>query len=304
MTRRGAGRLAVMPQLAQAIPELSSPPTPDQAAAFAADGVGVARGLFDAGEIGEIAEVFTSAGRGGPVRGVSEEQIADLDGGRLDPLKQWPRMLQPHRRDEAAFGRLARRWMLSERFRGVLAALMGEQPVAAQSMFYFKPPGGRGQALHQDNLSLRVAAGRPDGYATCVAAWIAVDRADADNGALVIVPGTGRREMICPDDDSEALRKESFIAEGIRLPEGAEEVVAELEAGDVLFFNGSLVHGSHANKTADRFRRSLIFHYVPASCSQVATFYHPLLDFDGRVIDKDHAPYLNVCGGEEGNDPA
>ena len=293
-----------MSQTAVAIPELSPTPTFDEALAFGREGVGVVRGLFDADEVREIAEVFTAAGGSGPVAGVSEDQIAELDANRPDPLKKWPRMLQPHRRDDADFGRLARRWMLSERLKNVLSALMGEEPVAAQSMFYFKPPGGRGQALHQDNLSLRVSAGREGGYATCVAAWIAVDRADADNGTLVIVPGTGDREMICPDDQSEAVRMDSFIAHGIRLPDGAEEVVAELEAGDVLFFNGSLVHGSHANKTADRFRRSLIFHYVPASCSQVATFYHPLLDFDGRVIDKEQAPYLNVCGGEEGNDPA
>ena len=289
---------------APAIATLSPTPTFDEVSAFAEAGAGVVRGMFDADEIGRIARTFTAAGQTGPVSGVSEDAIADLGDGQLDPLKKWPRMLQPHRRDDADFGRLARQWMLSDRLHAVLAALMGEAPVAAQSMFYFKPPGGRGQALHQDNLSLRVAAGRPDGYATCVAAWIAVDKADADNGALVVVPGTGHAEMICPDDASEAVRKDSFIDHAIRLPEGAEEVVAELEAGDVLFFNGSLVHGSHANKTADRFRRSLIFHYVPASCSQVATFYHPLLDFDGRIIDKDHAPYLNVCGGEEGNDPA
>ena len=293
-----------MLQTAIEIPELSLLPTSDEALAFGESGVGVVRRMFDADEVAEIARVFTAAGREGPVEGVSEDSIADLGDGRLDPLKKWPRMLLPHRRQDAEFGRLARRWMLSDRLHGVLAALMGEEPVAAQSMFYFKPPGGRGQALHQDNLSLRVGAGREGGYATCVAAWIAVDKADADNGTLVIVPGTGGREMICPDDESEAVKMDSFIAHGIRLPEGSEEVVAELEPGDVLFFNGSLVHGSHANKTADRFRRSLIFHYVPMSCSQVATFYHPLLDFEGRTIDKDHAPYLNVCGGEEGNDPA
>ena len=46
----------------------------------------------------------------------------------------------------------------------------GEEPLAAQSMFYFKPPGARGQALHQDNFYLRVKPG------TCVAAWIACRR--------------------------------------------------------------------------------------------------------------------------------
>src|SRR5690606_26163367 len=174
-------------------------------------------------------------------------------------------------------------------------------PLAAQSMFYFKPPGARGQALHQDNLALRVSRGRPEGFATCVAAWIAVDAADADNGTLVIVPGTGHIELLCPDDDDPEAARKRFIGGGLRVPEGHEELVVEMDAGDVLFFNGSLVHGSHANTTTDRFRRALIFHYVPQSCAAVADFYHPLLDFSGRMIDKGRSATLNPCGGPEGN---
>ena len=37
--------------------------------------------------------------------------------------------------------------------------LLGREPYAAQTMFYFKPPGARGQALHQDQTPLRVQPG-------------------------------------------------------------------------------------------------------------------------------------------------
>ena len=57
-----------------------------------------------------------------------------------------------------------------------------------------------------------------------------------------------------------------------------------MEPGDVLFFNGSLVHGSNPNRTARRFRRSLIGHYIQAEARQVAGYYHPALAMDGTQL--------------------
>ena len=74
----------------------------------------------------------------------------------------------------------------------VLEALLGEEVLAAQSMFYFKPPGARGQALHQDNFYLRVEPG------TCVAAWVACDVIDRDNGGLEVVPGHAPDGRVLP----------------------------------------------------------------------------------------------------------
>ena len=50
----------------------------------------------------------------------------------------------------------------------VLTQLLGVEPLAVQTMLYFKPAGARGQALHQDNFYLRVQPG------TCMAAWLAL----------------------------------------------------------------------------------------------------------------------------------
>jgi hypothetical protein len=52
----------------------------------------------------------------------------------------------------------------------------------------------------------------------------------------------------------------------------------------VLFFNGSVVHGSLPNTSRDRFRRALIGHYVTGDAEQVAKFYHPALDMEGREV--------------------
>ncbi len=98
-----------------------------------------------------------------------------------------------------------------------------------------------------------------------VSAWIALDRADAGNGCLRIVPGSHCRAWAHRRQDS----PEGF---GNRVSEDA--VVAEfgaaalrsvpVEPGDVLLFHDQLLHGSHPNRNG-RDRWSLIPTYRDAS---------------------------------------
>jgi ectoine hydroxylase-related dioxygenase (phytanoyl-CoA dioxygenase family) len=70
-----------------------------------------------------------------------------------------------------------------------------------------------------------------------------------------------------------------------------------MDAGDVLFFNGSLVHGSFPNTTTDRFRRALIGHYIEGDSEQVGEFYHPALRMDGTPVERlDKSQYGGACG--------
>ena len=48
----------------------------------------------------------------------------------------------------------------------------------------------------------------------------------------------------------------------------------------MLFFNGSVIHGSTPNSSKDRFRRSFICHYVPQSTAEMSHFY-TAYSFDG-----------------------
>jgi hypothetical protein len=256
--------------------------TEDAAALVAAYETGGAvhlRGVLTAEEIAELREAFTSHietdGRGGAFHETPEG----------DPLHAYPRMIQPHRDDHAP-GLLARRWLLEQRVMGRVAEVVG--PVwAAQSMFYFKPPGARGQAMHQDNYFLQ---SHPE---TCIAAWIAVDDCDGDNGALGVVPGTHRYEIECPED---ADASESFTSITVSIPEHLSVVQTDMRAGDMLIFHGSLVHGSRPNTTADRFRRSLIFHYIPVGSREVATGYQPLLDEHGEEVRIEESEMGGTCG--------
>lgn len=69
-----------------------------------------------------------------------------------------------------------------------------------------------------------------------------------------------------------------------------------MDAGNVLFFNGSLVHGSQPNESAGRFRRSLIGHYIQADARQVAAYYHPALRMDGTQLEVDVSEGGGACG--------
>jgi hypothetical protein len=73
-------------------------------------------------------------------------------------------------------------------------------------------------------------------------------------------------------------------------------VPVDLKAGDVLFFNGSVIHGSYPNTSKTRFRRSLIFHYVPLTSQELSQWYREPMTFDGRVVEIAAATGGGPCG--------
>ncbi|MFH8659345.1 phytanoyl-CoA dioxygenase family protein [Streptomyces afghaniensis] len=233
---------------------------------FEEDGFTVVRGLFGADETARLCDEFAALRAAGPVPGHFEPRASEPG---ADPLHVWPRVMHPHEIND-----LARDVLLDARLRTVLEELLGEEVLAAQSMFYFKPPGARGQALHQDNFYLRVEPG------TCVAAWLACEVIDRENGGLEVVPGTHRMDLFCPEEADAGV---SFAREYVPPPPGLAAVPVDMEPGDVLFFNGSLVHGSQPNRAADRFRRSFIGHYVGRSAERIGRFYRTLTMSGARV---------------------
>lgn len=255
-----------------------------EVAQFHRDGYLVMRGFYAAKETDAIRDAFTELAKDGPVPGLSE---AKREYASDDPLAHYPRMMHPHRHSELEVGPLATRYMLHPRVGAVMRALFGEEPIAAQSMFYFKPPGARGQDLHQDNFYLRVKPG------TCIAAWLAVDDADEENGGMVVVPGSNRCEVFCPQAADSAI---FFTNDHVEIPPGLREQPLSLKAGDMLFFNGSVIHGSYPNRSRDRFRRAFICHYVPRGSEEVAHWYRPLLTFDGAEVAMPAATGGGPCG--------
>jgi ectoine hydroxylase-related dioxygenase (phytanoyl-CoA dioxygenase family) len=116
---------------------------------------------------------------------------------------------------------------------------------------------------------------------------------DAENGGLAVVPGSHRVELVCPEP---ADLSESFTDAEVPVPAGLRKVQTRMRAGDVLFFHGSVVHGSRPNTSTARFRRSLIFHYIPEASSEIATFYNPLVRPDRRAVAIPAAIGGGPCG--------
>ncbi|HEU5317188.1 MAG TPA: phytanoyl-CoA dioxygenase family protein [Chloroflexota bacterium] len=256
---------------------------------YARDGFVVAKSLFSKEETEGLRDHYMrlrlQGSYTGDFAGVPTGQTVDP---KPDPLVKYPRMIHMHRWDEVSL-----RWLVDARIGTALRELCGVDPFAVQTMIYFKPAGARGQAMHQDQFYLRVQPG------TCMAAWMALDPCDEDNGCMKVVPGTQNLPVLCTE---RANTVESFTDTTVPIPPGKKIVPVRMDPGDVFFFNGSLIHGSGPNFSADRFRRSLIGHYITGDAAQVSKFYHPVLRMDGSVVDLGVSERGGPCGRWVGDD--
>ncbi len=252
--------------------------SPEQRDHYEREGYLIASGLFSPEEVERLRDHYMRLRAAGTYEG----DFAGVDPGSEDPLKRFPRMIHMHRWDEISL-----RWMLDERLNAVMTALLGREPFAVQTMLYFKPPGARGQALHQDNFYLKVQPG------TCMAAWLALDRCDEENGCMQVVAESHTWPLLCTERADTSV---SFTDITVPLPPSARVVPMIMEAGDVLFFNGSLIHGSYPNTSSGRFRRALIGHYIVGEAEKVASYYHPVLRMDGTVVEIGVSEGGGPCG--------
>jgi phytanoyl-CoA hydroxylase len=168
------------------------------------------------------------------------------------------------------------RYLLHPGIVDVVAALVGPDVLALQTMLFVKGPGSPGQGYHQDSFHIIT---QPD---TLIGAWVALDRADTENGCVWITAGS-QHEPVYPDADETAGHggdtqlADMVAVRGADDPDEAvnglapvaakyagREVAAVLEPGDVVFFGGHVLHRSHANRSADRSRRSFVAHYCNA----------------------------------------
>jgi ectoine hydroxylase-related dioxygenase (phytanoyl-CoA dioxygenase family) len=161
-----------------------------------------------------------------------------------------------------------------------MEGLLGAKIELIQSQLMFGAPGVKGFSAHQDNYYNR--ANPSDGI---IAAWIALEDVDVENGALAMYPGShkaglveARRDWLylvrrSPDVVKSLLRmvapsltgeNDSGVIERFvhaKAGQAAAETL-EMKAGSVAFMHGDLIHFSHPNRSKARFRRSLLANYV------------------------------------------
>ena len=253
----------------------------EQVAFFDREGFLHLKGFLDKDQIEEIKDHFLTLLPEVPASSIDPLIKEEKD--EKDPLTAFPRILYAERLSEFAKGYLTHPDIMD-----VMADIFKEEALGAALMYYFKPPGARGQALHQDNYYLRIEPG------TCVGFWMAIDPSDEENGGLVVVPNTGREDIQCPHQGDKTL---FAYTDEVDLPEGTSPVPVNMEAGDVLIFNGNIIHGSYPNRSKDRFRRSLIGHYIGFSSERTGHHISELLyDRHGNVHIRGANKHSGPCG--------
>ncbi len=220
------------------------PATPDDVRGYADHGFVVARELFSADEARHMIARYMKLRAQGPRPGDFGGTTDQPD----DPTHKYPRFINMHAWDVPS-----KEWATDPRIMEYVAALIDDEAVLQQSMLYFKPPGGRGQGLHQDQQYITTEP--------LVGMWMALEPSDEENGCMTVAPGTHKLGMLAVQA---ADTTESFVAVETAMPSDAVETPLTMSPGDVVFFDGKTVHGSYANRSADRWRRSFICHYVGA----------------------------------------
>lgn len=237
----------------------------DQKQHFHENGYCVVDSLFTLQEIKEIEGFFENYKTHG---------YETFDGHKLedvDVTKGQLRAIHPHVHCNEPLA-----WALNPNIAVVLEQLFQCPPLLVQTMYYFKPPGACGQGMHQDDFYLLTKPHH------CLAAWTAIDDADRENGCLYMAPGSHKGNMKCPD----GATPENGFKEGVlSLAESTQKAVpVEVKRGQTVFFGGALIHGSSANRSKSRSRRSFIGHYCDGFTDSIAKFYHPIRNMEGEVL--------------------
>ena len=152
-------------------------------------------------------------------------------------------------------------FLIHPRLAKPLADCMGDEAEAIQTMHFYQ---GSEHPRHQDQYYL------PD----CMSAWIAMVDVTDKNGPLCVQPGSHRGRLITKRDvsmefssgetyeDQQANRYFPAV-EKVFMENGVKEIELQANQGDVVLFNGRLIHGGAKVKEPGSPRHALACHYIP-----------------------------------------
>ncbi len=145
-----------------------------------------------------------------------------------------------------------------ERILDMAADVMGPDLVLLFTHLFCKPPeSSRAVPWHQDGPFWPV---KP--LASCTV-WIALDKVDAENGAMRVIPGSHRADYLAHDlvdDPNSTLNREINIE---KIDDSSARSIC-LEAGQASLHDIGIIHGSAANTSARR-RAGLALRYMPST---------------------------------------
>lgn len=201
-----------------------------------------------------------------PFKGFIDDKC--LDELRTQELQGIYRMMRMHLFDE-----VTRSLMLDRRLMAIARAIFAADEVyGAHSIFLPKVPGAPGTSLHTDNLYFNSQPSRLLGMS------IALEPSNEETGALEFVD----RSHLSRFEEEPA--KPLYPGEVLEAPPGETLTRVDTNPGDVIVFDGAILHGSRANSSNERSRASFVFHYVPEKLESIDRDCLPLYRSDGSTL--------------------
>ncbi|MEO1658941.1 MAG: phytanoyl-CoA dioxygenase family protein [Pseudomonadota bacterium] len=216
--------------------------------AYDRDGVIVIDGALDADEVASLRNETAAIASG------QRGELIGLANGDQD--KAMERLLAihfPHKISDVMRSTLTHPTIVE-----ALREVIGPDIKAMQSMLFLKSAGKPGQAWHQDEFYI------PTRDRSLAGVWIALDDATEENGALWFHPGShldGILWQTKPHGDARFDSSEEAF--GFPYPREAG-VLCEAKSGDVVIFDGYVLHRSLHNTCSEGYRRALVNHVMSA----------------------------------------
>ena len=168
--------------------------------------------------------------------------------------------------------------LIDPRLHKPLADCFGGEPEGIQTMHFYE---GSEHPLHQDQYYL------PD----CMSAWLAMVGVDENNGPLIVQPGSNRGRLITKGDvpmvlqpgETYELQQHNRYFPAVKQvfnENGTDAVQVMVNAGDVILFDGKLIHGGAEILKPGTRRHALACHYIPYASENWERDW-PRFSFDG-----------------------
>ncbi len=152
------------------------------------------------------------------------------------------------------------------RLLALVTPLIGDTLRSLTSQFHWKPPGSRvGVNFHTDRANRLPLAEYRDLGDSFVQTGLAIDPMVADNGPLLVVPGSHRRSRVLAEDQGNYGHGDAGRGILAQAGYGQDDLVPLLaDPGDVVLWHPDTIHGSDLNRHATLDRCLFINGYIAA----------------------------------------
>ena len=150
---------------------------------------------------------------------------------------------------------------------------------------------------HQDNTYWPSVRGTD-----VVSVWLAIDDADAENSAMMVIPGShaGYREQVTVSSEAHEMLDKKIV---VTAEMEAKAVTLEMAAGSVSIHDSFLLHASASNRSGRR-RAGYTIRYCSSDTVRVDLNQHPIPVYLMRGEADDDHPRDALCLHGENTVPA